>query len=234
MTYGVPQDSHGVAQDVAIFARVYYVTEANSCLIAYDLYLPVWWDLKKNTGASATVLPHLSSIGDLEITIREVPPAPTTGGVTGYEVTHDTIASQGGNSLLLEIIGQHLLPFAKATLKASVLNPFFAPILSVVATAVFRRIGTTDGDKAPFGSLRLLSLPWWGLKVWNDSPGTLPLRLKIGYVTDGSIQNTTSYRPSGTVTYEATVSAETGGLIGGLRKTGVLTIPPMRFIITWS
>jgi len=238
MSYARPLDAHADAQNVVLYARLYYQDQAPSGSIAYDLYLPIWWSLQRNPGKLARLVPYQTSIGDLEVRISEVASdPPKTGGVTGYEVFDDQIASEGGKSLLLEIIGQHLLPFAKAVLEAAAntYNPFFGPILIAITNAIFRRAGSTDGDKKTLKSLRLRSLPWWGLKVWNDSPGVLPLRLKVGYVMDPGYLPAGPFRAAGKVGYELDIAAETGGLLGGgFQKTGVVQLPRITLTVKWS
>lgn len=198
------------------------------------------WALRKNTGYISKLFPYQTCIGDIEISVKETK-STSKSGVTVFEVADDPVVVDGGNTLLLRLIGVYLLPFVVAvvTTAAALYNPLFGPLLNVIQTAAFRFVGHTDGEKKGYGSISLRLLPWWSLKAWNDHPGTIPLRMRIGHVLDTSKMPSSSaqvpagpIQVSGIVAYEVRVTAETGSQ--SARKTGTIAPPPTTFVIDWS
>ena len=107
-------------------------------------------------------------------------------------------------------------------------------MVDFIADNIFRNCGSAKRKPSPSGSMRLCSLDWWALKLWNDNPGVFPLRIKMDYDINTANPPSRATRLRENVDYEAMITAETGRLFGTIRQTGSVTISLDYFRVQWS
>jgi len=180
------------------------------------------------------MLPFSSSIGDIEVTITEE--HLSGNGETVFEVVDDEVIVQGGHSRLLDLLGHHIFPFvtdAVTAIAASITQvPLLAPLIASIQRWVFKKGGHMTA-KMQARKMTLTSMPWWSLQVWNDRPGLMPMRLRVGYVRSPSSIVPGAVTISGKSKYRFRVLAETGTRLGAIRKTGVLDAGSSEFSVDW-
>jgi hypothetical protein len=180
-------------------------------------------------------LPYVTTIGDVRIVIEEIYNPPLTLGATEFEIYDTKVVLRNGSVGIAGVIAPRLVPFVfdMVAAAANVAAPLFGPLFIDLSKSVFRQIGAPATSGKESSRIEIGLLPWWSLRLWNYSPGILPLRLRVGFVIAGPIRDAgASVR--GVVRYRVSLTAETGRLLQHIRPTGHVTIIPIEFDIQWT